>query len=145
MISFPGLFARKIEQLHGIAKAAMEGLLDAKRLRSLAREDALDELKRLPGIGNFSAELILVRGAGDPDHFSRSERRLPGAMTNAYDFEAVPSIERLADIAEKWRPYRSWVGVLFRTALEDRAHEISGSDDENRSSRNRLGSGDAER
>lgn len=117
--SFPGLFARKVEHLHGIAKAANQGLLDAQRLRSLSRRDALTELKRLPGIGDFSAELILVRGAGDPDHFSRSERRLHGAMADAYDFQAVPAIERLADIAEKWRPYRSWVSVLFRTELED--------------------------
>jgi len=126
MASFPGLFARKIEYLHGIAEAAMQSRLDAARLRPLAREDALEELKRLPGIGDFSAELILVRGAGEPDHFSRSERRLHGAMADAYDFQAVPSIERLADIAEKWRPYRSWVSVLFRTELEDRTHDISG-------------------
>ncbi|MGI8520548.1 MAG: DNA-3-methyladenine glycosylase family protein [Actinomycetota bacterium] len=127
MVSFPGLFARKIEYLHGVAEAAVQGRLDAARLRQLAREDALEELKRLPGIGDFSAELILVRGAGEPDHFSRSERRLHRAMADAYDFQAVPSIERLADIAEKWRPYRSWVSVLFRAELEDRTHAIAGS------------------
>ena len=126
MDGFPGLFARKIEYLHGIAEWAMQGRLDAARLRTLGREDALEELKRLPGIGDFSAELILVRGAGEPDHFSRSERRLHGAMADAYDFQAVPSIEKLADIAEKWRPYRSWVSVLFRTELEDRTHDIAG-------------------
>ena len=48
-------------------------------------------------------------------------------MADAYDFQAVPSIERLADIAEKWRPYRSWVSVLFRAELEDRTHAIAGS------------------
>ena len=127
MASFPGLFARKIEYLHGIAEAAMQGRLDAARLRPLAREDALEELKRLPGIGDFSAELILVRGAGEPDHFSRSERRLHRAMADAYNFQAVPSIERLADIAEKWRPYRSWVSVLFRAELEDQTHDIAGA------------------
>lgn len=127
MAGFPGLFARKIEYLHGIAEAAVEGRLDAARLRPLARERALEELKRLPGIGDFSAELILVRGAGEPDHFSRSEQRLHRAMADAYDFRAVPSIGRLADIAEKWRPYRSWVSVLFRAELEDRTHDIAGS------------------
>ena len=126
MDGFPGLFARKIEYLHGIAEAALQGRLDAARLRTLGREDALEELKRLPGIGDFSAELILVRGAGEPDHFSRSERRLHGVMADSYDFQAVPSIEKLADIAEKWRPYRSWVSVLFRTELEDRTHDIAG-------------------
>jgi len=133
MDAFPGLFARKVDELHGIAEAAIQGLLDAERLRSLSREDALAELKRLPGIGDFSAELILIRGAGDPDHFSRSERRLHGAMAVAYDFQAVPAIERLEDIAEKWRPFRSWVSVLFRAELEDRTPDTSGPSDENRS------------
>jgi len=133
MDAFPGLFARKVDELHGIAEAAIQGLLDAERLRSLSREDALAELKRLPGIGDFSAELILIRGAGDPDHFSRSERRLHGAMADAYDFQAVPAIERLEGIAEKWRPFRSWVSGLFRAELEDRTPDTSGRSDENRS------------
>jgi DNA-3-methyladenine glycosylase II len=119
MRDFKGLSARKVEQLHAIAEAALRGRLDAARLRTRPREEVLAELKRLPGIGDFSAELILVRGAGDPDHFSRHERRLHRAMADSYGLGANPSIERLAEIAEKWRPYRSWVSVLFRTQLED--------------------------
>lgn len=123
--SFPGVFGRKVEQLHAVASAALGGQLDAARLRSRPRQDVLAELKRLPGIGDFSAELILVRGAGDPDHFPRNEGRLHRAMADAYGFAAIPPIEKLADIADKWRPYRSWVSVLFRADLEDRTREVS--------------------
>jgi DNA-3-methyladenine glycosylase II len=126
MVAFPGLFARKVGYLHGISDAAMRGLLNAERLRSLSHEDAHAELKRLPGIGDFSAELILARGAGDPDHFSRSERRLHQAMAEAYAFPSIPSVEKLATIAEEWRPYRSWVAVLLRIDFENRAREIGG-------------------
>lgn len=129
MRSFPGLFERKVEQLHAVARATLQGRLDGLQLRSRPREEVLAELKRLPGIGDFSAELILVRGAGEPDHFPLSERRLHRAMADAYGFNAIPSVENLAEIAEKWRPYRSWASVLFRTELEDRTHEISGSND----------------
>lgn len=38
---FPGLFPRKVQQLHGIAEGTMRGALDAERLRALARDDAL--------------------------------------------------------------------------------------------------------
>ncbi len=127
MRSFQGLFGRKVEQLRGIARAALEGRLDAERLRTRPPEDVLAELKSLPGIGDFSAELILLRGAGDPDHFPRNEHRLQRAMADAYGFGAIPPIDTLAQISDKWRPYRSWVSVLFRTELEDRAYEISGA------------------
>ncbi|MBA2311270.1 MAG: DNA-3-methyladenine glycosylase 2 family protein [Actinobacteria bacterium] len=126
MLSFRGLFGRKVEQLHEVARAALEGRLDGDRLRSRPHEEALAELKSLPGIGDFSAELILVRGAGEADHFPHTEGRLQSAMSDAYGFDAIPPIEKLAEIAEKWRPYRSWVGVLFRTELEDQTHRISG-------------------
>lgn len=118
--TFRGLFGRKVDQLHAVARAARAGELDADRLRSRPREEVLAELKSLPGIGPFSAELILVRGAGDPDHFPQNERRLHQAMAQAYGFDEIPPIERLSEIAEGWRPYRSWVSVLFRTHLESR-------------------------
>jgi DNA-3-methyladenine glycosylase II len=127
MRSFGGLFGRKVEYLREVARTAIDGRLDAERLKSRPRDEVLAELKSLPGIGDFSAELILVRGAGDPDHFPRNERRLQRAMADAYGFDAIPPIETLSEIADKWRPYRSWVSVLFRTELEDRTHEISGA------------------
>jgi DNA-3-methyladenine glycosylase II len=118
-----GLFVGKIEQLHAVGRAALEGELDAPRLRSVPREDALEQLRRLPGIGPFSSELILVRGAGDPDHFPLHERRLQGAMADAYGLDADPPVERLIEIAETWRPYRSWVSLLLRAGLEARTHD----------------------
>jgi DNA-3-methyladenine glycosylase II len=99
--SFQGLFGRKVEQLHTLAQAGLKGQLDAAQLRLGPQEHVLAELKRLPGIGDFSAELVLVRGAGEPDHFSRYERRLHRAMAEAYGFDAVPGTKRC--VVETWR------------------------------------------
>jgi DNA-3-methyladenine glycosylase II len=123
---FPGLWGRKVESLRGIAEWALLGRLDAARLRSLPRERALGELQELPGVGPFSAELILLRGAGDPDHFPGNEVRLQRAMVRAYRLGAQPPMERLRAIADRWRPYRTWVSLLLRTELEDDTHEIAG-------------------
>jgi 3-methyladenine DNA glycosylase/8-oxoguanine DNA glycosylase len=38
--------------------------MDAAYLRSLPAEEALIRLKELPGIRDFSAELVLLRGVG---------------------------------------------------------------------------------
>jgi DNA-3-methyladenine glycosylase II len=124
--SFPGLSGRKPEWLREIAVAAMDGYLDTTRLRALPREAALAELKKLPGIGDFSAELVLLRGACDPDALARHEPRLARAVGRAYGLPGPATESELLEISENWRPYRTWVTLLLRTQLEDETGEISG-------------------
>lgn len=113
-----GVNERKVAYLHGIADAAEDGTLDAERLRELPRAEALAQLRGLPGIGPFSADLVLLRGAGDPDGFPATEGRLHRAMSMRYGLDE-PDQADLERIAEGWRPYRTWVSVLFRVWLED--------------------------
>ena len=116
--SFPGLAGRKPEWLRSVAHAALDGELDAARLRGLPRETALKELKRLPGIGDFSSGLILLRGASDPDAVSYAEPRMARAVADAYGLPGPASPEQITEISENWRPYRTWVTLLLRTQQE---------------------------
>lgn len=68
---FLGLHGRKVGYLRELAVATLEGVLDAARLRGLSRDQALVELCALPGIGPFSAGLILLR------------RRCPGCRSGS--------------------------------------------------------------
>ncbi|MBS2548582.1 DNA-3-methyladenine glycosylase 2 family protein [Catenulispora sp. NL8] len=125
--AFPGLSGRKPEWLRALAHGALEGRLDAARLRALPAEQALATLKELPGIGDFSAELVLLRGAGDPDRVPHHEPRLARAVAVAYGLPATPSDDELEQLSENWRPYRTWVCLLLRAHLEDVTGEISGT------------------
>jgi DNA-3-methyladenine glycosylase II len=116
----PGLPERKADNLRAVAEAAVEGTLDPARLRALRPDDALAELRELPGIGEFFAQLILVRGVGSPDFLPTAEPRLLRAVGLAYGV-ATPTPERLAEIAEPWRPFRSWVAFLLRVSLGELA------------------------
>jgi DNA-3-methyladenine glycosylase II len=122
---FPGLSGRKPEWLRGIARAALDGRLDPEALRALPRAEAIDQLKELGGIGDFSAELILLRGAGDPDWAPRHEPRLISAMKLAYH-RAHLNDDEIVVITSAWAPFRTWVSLLLRVNLEDSTHEISG-------------------
>ena len=119
----PSLTDTKIERLHALADAALDGRLDATRLRAQPAEFARTDLKELPGIGPFSAELILIRGAGHPDVFPANEPRVHKAMATAYGLDATTAANttRLAAIADAWRPYRSWVALLLRTRAQEQA------------------------
>ncbi|MEN2416692.1 DNA-3-methyladenine glycosylase 2 family protein [Streptomyces rimosus] len=125
----PGLPDEKVARLRALAEAAEAGELDAARLRAMPGDYALATLRALPGIGPFSAELILIRGAGHPDVFPRHERRLHASMADAYGLGAAGSedVGRLAAIADRWRPYRSWVALLLRVRAEQRTRPPAGT------------------
>ena len=124
---YPGLTARKVGYLRSLGEAAMAGRLDAGPLRALPHEQALALLKELPGVGDFSAELILLRGAGGPDHLPGHEPLLRRAVALAYGLEGQLDEARLTELAEAWRPYRTWVVLLLRVLLEETTGEIGGT------------------
>lgn len=108
-----GLTERKVDQLRRLGSAALGGALGRDRLRAQPYEDAVRDLQQLAGIGPFSAELILIRGVGAPDALPSVEKRLQTATREAYDLAQHADI---AEVAESWRPYRSWVALLLRAA-----------------------------
>lgn len=123
----PGLTEVKIERLHAIADAALDGRLDAAALRAHPAEQALAALRELPGIGPFSAELILVRGAGHPDVLPAAEPRLRRAVAAEYGLDPATADDpgQLALIADAWRPYRSWVSLLLRTRAQAQTQDLT--------------------
>ena len=114
LAEFPGLFGRKAENIAAIASAALAGDLDAVALRARPDAEALAHLQRLPCIGPFSAELILLRGAGHPDYLTLLEPRFRGAVRQAYALDHEPPDAELQRISEAWRPYRMWITFLLR-------------------------------
>ncbi|MDX6647929.1 MAG: hypothetical protein QOK40_3656 [Miltoncostaeaceae bacterium] len=109
----PGVPAVKAAWLRGIAEAALEGRLDADRLRALQPDEARAELRTIAGIGPFSADLILLRGCGTTDVLSQHEPRLRRIVAASYGIDPDDD-EALVAVAEGWRPYRTWVSVLLR-------------------------------
>ena len=113
---FPGLPAVKLQRLQGVARAALDGKLDATRLSAMPVEAALAELQQLPGVGPWTASHILFRGCALQDAVPMVEPRLLHGLADAYGI-ASPSPEKLAELAEGWRPFRMWVCVLLARHL----------------------------
>jgi len=131
---FPGLFGRKVENLRRLGREAADGKLDAAYLRSLPVREALGRLEEMPGVGPFSSELVLLRGAGAPDVLPVNEPRLRRAVAVAYCLDAPPMAEELERLAQGWRPYRTWVSLHLRAMLEDQTGEIAGDRPESEAS-----------
>jgi len=119
LTALPGLPADRVPRLHAIAEAAAEGRLATDRLRALPPEEAAAELRQLPGIGPFSATLVVVRALGHADVPATEESHGQQAVARLYGLDAGVDADALAGLAEGWRPFRTWVQVAAR-AVGDR-------------------------
>jgi DNA-3-methyladenine glycosylase II len=115
---FPGLFGRKIEYLNALGRAALAGEVDTETLRSMASDESLKSLKKLPGIGDFGSQLVRLRALSSVDELPTHERRLMGVLQTAYGLPREPDQKKLEELARKWTPYRMWACVCFRRSLE---------------------------
>ena len=113
---FPGLPEEKVIRLRGVARAALDGLLDAEHLRSLGEARALNELQTLRGVGPWAASHIYYRGAAPCDGLPLAEPRLLHGLASAYRLRS-PSVATFERIANGWRPFRLWVCVLLMRHL----------------------------
>lgn len=107
--SFEGIPSVKWQRLQTVAAAAQEGLIDGARLRAMPADHAIASLQQLSGIGPFSAELIVIRGAGAPDVAPTAEARITAIVAERYG-------SSVAQAAQAWAPLRSWCAVLLRVA-----------------------------
>lgn len=108
-----GLAEAKGARLRTLADAARDGRLDPYALRALPQDEAVGQLRELPGLGPFYATLVLVRATGATDAFFPIER-LRRAAARAYDMADTPTEAAFTKLAESWRPFRAWAGVLLR-------------------------------
>jgi DNA-3-methyladenine glycosylase II len=114
--SFPSIEPVRMQRLHAVARAALDGRLEPSRLLGMTKDEALADLCRLPGIGPMYAGLILLRSTGATDILTLNEPHLPAYVAHFYDLPGPASREELERIAAPWRPFRTWTSVLIRVA-----------------------------
>jgi DNA-3-methyladenine glycosylase II len=110
----PGLPAARIPWLHGVARAALDGRLDAGRLAATDPDVAMADLRTLPGIGPFYAALIQIRSTGVTDVLPTNEPRVLSCAGELYGLGEPMSPSEFERRAQAWRPWRTWATVLIR-------------------------------
>jgi DNA-3-methyladenine glycosylase II len=120
-----GLSARKAEALRAIARAIASGALAVDPIEDLPTEHALRLLLTLPGIGPWSAALVLLRGFRRLDVFPPGDvgaQRSVAALLKAGRDELAERVERFGEL----RGYLYFVGLggtLLRNGLIEPASE----------------------
>jgi DNA-3-methyladenine glycosylase II len=115
--SFDGLPEIKLQRLHAVARAALDGALDTA---AIAREDPYQAMARLqqllPGVGPFYSGLIVIRGCGRADVLPDNEPNGLEMAGRLYGFGRAVTPTELRELATKWDPMPTWAIVLIRAA-----------------------------
>src|SRR5262249_13991494 len=109
-----GLSAKKSFALRSIAKAIVSGELSAEEIEQLSSCAALERLVQLPGIGAWSAALVLLRGFGCLDVFPQADAGVESSLTTLMRLRSRKSLARLADRFGDCRGYLYYYGLASR-------------------------------
>jgi DNA-3-methyladenine glycosylase II len=114
-----GLSWRKVSTLRDLAERLTDGRLDASELSKLPDEDFVAELTKVPGIGPWTAQGALLVALRREDIVLPGDLALRKAIRTVYNLDHLPTQDEVVEIAEKWRPYRSFAtSYLFSSAFE---------------------------
>ena len=101
-----GLSGRKSEYVVGIAEAWLMGYSEIV-WSELSDEEATSRLVALRGVGEWTAEMILIFSLLRPDVFPIADIGVIRSMERLYNQGNALSESELMAIAEPWRPYRT--------------------------------------
>jgi DNA-3-methyladenine glycosylase II len=106
-----GLSSRKAESLRYLARAIESGELAEDKISGMKTDDALRALVELPGIGPWSASLVLLRGLGRLDVFP------PGDVGAARGLGALMHLRPGASLTRRVERLGAYRGYLYFYAL----------------------------
>jgi DNA-3-methyladenine glycosylase II len=101
-----GLSRAKAESLRQLARAVADGELREDAFADLATSEALEALTELPGIGPWSAAVVLLRGFGRLDVFPPGDS---GAKRGLNQLLRLRAPEELFDVIERFGNYRGYL------------------------------------
>jgi AraC family transcriptional regulator, regulatory protein of adaptative response / DNA-3-methyladenine glycosylase II len=94
-----GLTGKRAECLIALARAVADG--EVKLEPGVDVDATIELLKRLPGVGDWTAQYIAMRALRWPDAFPHTDLGLRKALGET-------SSKRILEIAEGWRPWRAY-------------------------------------
>jgi DNA-3-methyladenine glycosylase II len=115
-----GFSARKGQTLRALAERFVDGRLSDEALSHMTDDEVEATLTEVAGIGPWTTRRFLLVALDYPDVFLSGDLALRRAIQRADGFDHLPSEDELAQVSDRWQPYRSLaVSYLFVSEYEE--------------------------
>lgn len=105
-IQLCGMTMRKAEYIKNIAEAAINKSVDFDNLNLLSDEEIINELVKLKGVGEWTAEMLLIHSFERPDVLSYKDLGIRRGLKKLYSLEDI-SKEEFEVYRKKYSPYNT--------------------------------------
>lgn len=104
---------QKTVYVRELAKAVSNKTLDLDNLRRLTDENAKNELKKIKGIGDWTADIYLLMAMQRADVMPKGDLALHIAWQKLSKTEHRPNADEFQSIAQQWKPLRAVAARLL--------------------------------
>jgi DNA-3-methyladenine glycosylase II len=108
-----GFSRQKARYGRALAEAIQTGALDLAGLAARDDDEVHRALQSIPGIGPWTSTVYLLMVLGRPDVWPVGDIALAESVREVKRLGRRPNARELADLGERWRPWRSVAARLF--------------------------------
>ncbi|PGS47317.1 DNA-3-methyladenine glycosylase [Bacillus sp. AFS041924] len=109
---------RKAEYIIGIAKLMAEGSISKEKLDRLdSYEEKLNKLVEIRGVGNWTADYVLMKCLKEKTAFPIADVGIHNAIKNQLALDKKPSIDEIKKLATKWKGWEAYVTFYLWRSL----------------------------
>jgi DNA-3-methyladenine glycosylase II len=113
-----GLSGAKIRYIREIAGRVRAGALDLERIERLDDDAVSELLMELPGVGRWTADMLLMFSLGRLDVLPVGDLALRKSIQMHYSLPTDADHASYLALAESWRPYRSIASWYYWAAVD---------------------------
>jgi len=114
-----GMSRQKIAYFRDLCEKVLSGALPLDALEEMSDDEVIVALTKVKGIGRWSAEMFLMFRLHRPDVLPVGDLGIVTAVKNVYRLRQKPTPERIREIGEAWRPYRSVASWYLWRSLDN--------------------------
>jgi DNA-3-methyladenine glycosylase II len=102
-----GISGTKINYIKGLSKQIIKKEIDFRKISKLKNEQIIEELTKIKGIGNWTAQIYLMFCLQRKDVFPVGDLGIQKGIRDLFSLKELPNSKTMEKYSARWKPNRS--------------------------------------
>ena len=102
-----GISGTKINYIKGLSKQVIQKEIDFRKISKLSDEKVIEELTKIKGIGNWTAQIYLMFCLQRTDILPVGDLGIQKGIKDLFSLKELPDPKTLEEFSARWKPNRS--------------------------------------